>query len=123
MGMNVNPKDLIAKVDSTKVVIKGVPVEQNDSVWLKTKAKAKKSGNTKTPEKPKEQKMGFAKGLARTALNAIGNYLLPQGAPGIGDMLLSTEKEELEDIYNRAMNGGRLTPEEQKIFNEHFMRS
>lgn len=123
MGMNVNPRDLSAKVDSTKVVVKGAPIEQNDSVWLKNKAKAKKSGNTKTTEKPKEQKMGFAKGFARTALNAIGNYLLPQGAPNIGDMLLSTEQEELEDIYNRVMNGGRLTPEEQKIFNKHFLQS
>lgn len=122
MGMNVNPRDLSAKVDSTRVFLKGAPVEQNDSIWSKNKAKAKKSGNAKPQEKPKERKMGVAQGLARTALNALGNYFLPQGAPNIGDILLPTEEEVLQDIYNRGVYGGRLTPEEQKIFNEHFMK-
>lgn len=124
MGMNVNPRDLSAKVDSTKVVLKGVPVEQNDSIWLKNKTKTKKSGKTNTPHKTEERQMSRAKGFARTALNAISNYLLPQGAPGLGEMLLPTEEEILEDILlNKIPNNQKLTPEEQAIYDKHYRRA
>lgn len=48
MGMNVNPKDFSAKVDSTRVVIPAGQKIESDSVWSKKKPKS-----NATPQKPK----------------------------------------------------------------------
>lgn len=67
--------------------------------------------------------MSVGKGLVRVTLNAIGNYFLPEGLPGIGDMLLPSEKKVLEDIYYRCMRGEKLTPKEQELFKKHFLQA
>lgn len=121
MGMNVNPRDFSTPADSTKVVVRGMPVEHNDSIWVKKKPQAKK-----TTQKPQEEReISRGKGLARTVLNALTNAFLPNGLPGAGDMLLPSDKEVLEDINQRVQNGqyDRLSPAEKELYRKYFLQS
>ena len=122
MSMNVNPRrKILEKADSTKVVLKGVIPNNNDSIFTVKNNKTHKKAKDVSTQNAEPRKMSRGNGLVRTLLNAATNYFLPQGTPGIGDMLIPTEEEQLEDITNKVNTGKKLTPEEQKLYDKSRM--